>query len=204
MGAHVVQVIGGEGANVVRYGGEARFMTGAALNAEGYYSGWEAEYARLLELVSFDGEGWPRAADGGTLEGAALNALPPRLQLECRARIALGEVLVRQFDDGAKHCETHVNLEVQRHNHLRFCEWQAKLRITVAYSLDATHTVARDTEGAPLRDDEGNVAHVDARAAVRHDGVVFGGVLEVHEGGKHYTGECCALTLTRLKMRRGA
>jgi hypothetical protein len=62
----------------------------------------------------------------------------------------------------------------------------------VAYSLDATHTVAKDREGTPLRDGEGNVEHVDARAAVRHDGVVFGGVLEVHEGGKNYTGELCA------------
>ena len=35
-----------------------------------------------------------------------------------------------QFDDGSKRSETHVNLEVQRHNHLRFCEWQEKLRIT--------------------------------------------------------------------------
>ena len=53
--------------------------------------------------------------------------------------------------------------------------------------------MARDKEGAPLRDSEGNVEHVDARAAVRHDGVVFGGVLEVHEGGKNYTrGELCA------------
>ena len=33
---------------------------------------------------------------------------------------------------------------------------------------------------------------IDARAAVRHDGVVFGGVLEVHEGGNNYTGELCA------------
>ena len=33
---------------------------------------------------------------------------------------------------------------------------------------------------------------IDARAAVRHDGVVFGGVLEVHEGGNSYTGELCA------------
>ena len=123
---------------------------------------------------------------------AQVAALPPLLQLECRARWALGDVPTYDEGVGNKRTETHVNLQLQRQNHDWFCEWQARLGITVAYSLDATHTVAQDKDGIPLRDCHGEVVHIDARAAVRHDGVVLGGILETAEGGKNYTGELCA------------
>ena len=128
--------------------------------------GWVAEYARLRGLVAFDAEGWPCDGDGTRLLEVQVAALPPLLQLECRARWALGDVPIYDEGEGNKRTETHVNLQLQRRNHEWFCEWQARLGITVAYFLDATHTVARDKDGIPLRDRDGEVVGIDARAAV--------------------------------------
>ena len=138
-GAHVVQVLGGCGREVVRYGGEARFLAGDGLDEEGCMEGWGAEYARLRGRVSFDAEGWPCDGDRTRLVEEQVAALPPLLQLECRARWALGDVPIFDEGDGNKRTETHINLQLQRRNHEWFCEWQARLGITVAYSLDATH-----------------------------------------------------------------
>ena len=52
--------------------------------------------------------------------------------------------------------------------------------------------MAKNEDGIPLRDRDGEVVCVDARAAVRHDRVVLGGLLVTLEGGTHYTSELCA------------
>ena len=76
--------------------------------------------------------------------------------------------------------------------HLRFCTWQARLEITVAYSLDASQITARGPEGSILRDEHGRALKAVGRAAVRHDGAVIAGRLGDTVRLNNYTGEMAA------------
>ena len=76
-------------------GGESRARwtrQGESASEDGWREGHEQEAARLRALVTFDSDGWPR--DGATGERMRLEGighLEPALQLECRARMELGE-----------------------------------------------------------------------------------------------------------------
>ena len=79
--------------------------------------------------------------------------MPAAVQLECRARLEVGEVPV--FAAGEKRELTHIALDVQRCNHVEFCGVQAKFDIDVAYTLDASQDVEKNADGIPVRDGRG-------------------------------------------------
>ena len=78
------------------------------LGEDGFIEGHEEKARELRESVNFDGQGWPiSSATGVLLTEAELVAMPAAVQLECRARLEVGEVPV--FVIGEK-CEvTHVH-----------------------------------------------------------------------------------------------
>ena len=177
---HVVREICGDG-TVERNGGEAsgwgevQWEEGCeGLGEDGYACGWEGRAQWYEKLFYLDAEGYAfDPASGLHLAENQVASLPPLLQLEVRARLALGDVPLYHDTMGAKMQHTHICLEQQRRSHQRFCIWQARLEPTVAYSLDASQIVARGPEGVVLRDDYGRPLKAVGRAAVRHDGRVI-------------------------------
>ena len=118
------------------------------------------------------------------VEWEELGELPPVLQMEARARIALGDdVPVVDTWPPEKRNTTYVNKAVQRANFKERCEWQAKVRATAVYTLDGTRMVAGD---------KASPEYVIARAAARHDGVVLRGRMQEPEGADNYLAELAA------------
>ena len=196
---HIVRDLQGDG-RVVREGGEAsewgerEWQDGCeGLDDDGYARNWEERAQQYERLFFFDVEGYARdPVSGALLAENQVAALPPLLQLEVRARLALGDVPVYFDTMGVKLKHTHVCLAQQRRTHLRFCTWQARLEITVAYSLDASQITARGPEGSILRDEHGRALKAVGRAAVRHDGAVIAGRLGDTVRLNNYTGEMAA------------
>ena len=131
---------------------------------DGWLEGHEREAERLQNLLKFDDAGYACDASGQRIEGDAIGGLPPALQLEVRARIALGEVKVVSEWPAEKRKCTHVNLEVQRRNHYELAQWQARIGATAAYTLDGTRT--------RVKAGETTYEYVVARSTVRHDGTM--------------------------------
>ena len=177
-----------------RVGGEANFLAGKgvggpeAIGHDGFFAGWEDEAERLMALFSFDEEGFS-VAGGARLSLDDAAELPPLLQLEVVARLELGDVPIFERDDGIKRLSTHVNLEVQRMEHERFCLWQARMRITAAYTLDASRVNLVNKEGFPVFDEFGRQKVRTGMAAGRHDGSHLGGIMDELEGDCNYLGE---------------
>ena len=190
----------------VRQGGEQRWCarshatyvpsgsdaSGIAVGVDGFVVGWQARAAELQSSISYDAEGFALGADGQRVEGEALAALPPALQLQARARIEIESRVSEVVDEWppTKREKTHVNLAVQRRNHDELARWQARIDATAAYATDGTRTVVK------VRDASGKVVaweYVVARGAGRHDGAVFGGGLHEPEGADNFIAELAAL-----------
>jgi len=195
-------VSGGEGRFMLR-GDEARASEFAwALGEDGFREGWCERAAQFRGLVSFGEGGVPFDGDTGLpLESADLAALPPAVQLECRARAELGDVEVLAISAG-KRAGTHVSLDVQLENHRELCELQAKFDFTAAYTTDAGTGVSK-CEDTVLRDGMGNPIPCVSQAAGRHDGVVCSGTIEATRGLDNYVGEMAALLLAITDAAEG-
>ena len=195
-------VSGGEGRFMLR-GDEARASEFAwALGEDGFREGWCERAAQFRSLVSFGEGGVPFDGDTGLpLESADLAALPPAVQLECRARAELGDVEVLAISAG-KRAGTHVSLDVQLENHRELCELQAKFDFTAAYTTDAGTGLSR-CEDTVLRDGMGNPIPCVSQAAGRHDGVVCSGTIEATRGLDNYVGEMAALLLAITDAAEG-
>ena len=111
-------------------------MAGLTLDQNEWAVDWENEYGRLMSLLQFDCEGWPRWTS--TQERVCENeidSLPPLLQLEVRARFLLGDVPVHEVSPGKLKDQVHISLDVQKDNHLKMCLWQARLGITAGFAM---------------------------------------------------------------------
>ena len=199
-GVHVV-VVADAVRSLQRSGGEGGFLRGqgeegSSVGADGYMVGWEERLDEYMAMYVFDEEGWPVHGVGGErLSEGDIAALPALLQLECRARVALGEEVTIINDlsiSKRSDLGTFINLAAQWAAHVEGCAMQAKFQPHVAYSMDASHTVARDANGTVMRDGDGRPEQVDGVAVVRHDGVVISGLMDIHEGGNNYLGEMVA------------
>lgn len=167
------------------------------LGADGWAAGWRVRAEELALSVAFDDEGYvfDVDGDGGRLCGHKLGSMDPAIQLQARARIAIGEAMAEAekklevVDEwpAEKRKHTHVNLAVQRRNHQEACEWSAKIRATAMYTVDASRDIDWERQGETSDGD----AYV-TRAAVRHDGQVLGGRLREPEGADNYIGELAA------------
>ena len=179
-------------------GGEARWLarqgvgysppagdeTGLVMGDDGWLLGHAVERERLLARMDIDDEGFAIDDEGRRYEGAALAELPPALQLQARARLALQsrKPTAEVIDEwpAPKEKKTHVNLAVARRNREELAHWQAAIGATAAFTLDATRKKTKNKE------------YVVARAAVRHDGATLGGRLNEPEGNDNYIGELAA------------
>ena len=112
---HIVRDLQGDG-RVVREGGEAsewgerEWQDGCeGLDDDGYARNWEERAQHYENLFFFDVEGYARdPVSGALLAENQVAALPPLLQLEVRARLALGDVPVYFDTMGVKLKHTHV------------------------------------------------------------------------------------------------
>ena len=107
----------------------------------------------MRALVSFDSDGWPR--DGVTGERMRLDSigyLEPALQLECRARMELGEEVDVLQEGGwvKREGKTHIARDIQWADHVELCAWQAKVGFDVAFTLDASQQVRKNADGIPV------------------------------------------------------
>ena len=166
------------------------------LGADGWAVGSRVRAEELASSVAFDDEGYVLDVDGdgGRLSGRKLGSADPAIQMQARARIAIGKAMAESeafvvVDEwpAKKKEHTHVNLAVQRRNHRETCEWSAKIRATAMYTVDASRSVDWERAG-----ETGPADAYVARAAVRHDGQVLGGRMREPEGADNYIGELAA------------
>ena len=164
-GARVVHVAD-ESRVPVAFGGELFYGLRATANEEaeggwgigddGYRLGWQEIAAGLRGAVAFDSAGFPLVPVTGTSMGELeLRALPPFLQLVCRARIEVGQVVVHERSPG-KVFSTHVSLDVMAQNWVDACAWQARFGLTAAYATDAGTRALKDADGRTRFDDAGD------------------------------------------------
>ena len=157
----------------VAFGGELRFGLRATANEEaeggwgigddGYRRGWQEIAAGLRGAVAFDSAGFPLDPVTGTNMGELeLRALPPFLQLVCRARTEVGQVVVHERSPG-KMFSTHVSLDVLAQKWVDACAWQARFRLTAAYATDAGTGALKDADGRTRFDDAGDPLAVVSR-----------------------------------------
>ena len=120
---------------------------GIAVGADGYAEGWQGECQRMLSSMTFDAEGFAVDATSQVrLEGDALAGLAPALQMQARARVALGEICDElPIEDCApyKGKTTRVNLRAQRANHEESVAWAARTRATAVYAGDGTRSMIK-------------------------------------------------------------
>ena len=95
------------------------------------------------------------SVSGQRLGESDLWALPPFLQLVCRARIEVGQVEVYERSPG-KVFSTRVSLDVMAQNWIDACAWQARFGLTAAYATDAGTEVLKDADGRTRFDDAGD------------------------------------------------
>jgi len=200
-GARCVLVVNAERTAQVS-GGEARWgrrrdptfeprgndERGLHIGADGWVVGHALARAQLLSKYKLDAEGYVVNTAGCRVQGEEMGEMEPAMQLLARARIELGashpdmEIVDKPPQGKAK--KTHVNLHVQRQNREELAEWQTKISATAAYTLDGTRT--------KFKGEHGEVEHVVARAAARHDGVIKAGRMWEVEGADNYLAELAA------------
>ena len=191
-GARVVMAEGEKGTTA--WGGEARFLrrqdqgfspVGSRddfrIGADGFALGWEEAVEAQMEEIGVDEGGFLTVVDGGDDRRAGLadlESLGPCLQLVARARLLLEEWSSPAVTTGqGKRKGCTVDVVTALSNVLDMAEWQAKLRITVAFATDGSWIKGK---GA-------------ARAFFRHDGEYESGMLDEPEGEDNYIAELVAL-----------
>jgi hypothetical protein len=186
-----------------RQGGEAGWRARGDVSEEGYADGWEAEEAAVDQAWCMDADGYMmravRNAAGQVVrrlhptQGELLRA-PVAVRMAANAREALGERDVDTGDEwertaagkwvSRKVSDKAINANAARSNYERVLRWCCRVRATAVYTLDGSRKVIKVGKSKELR---------SARAAIRHDGTVYGGRLaEQPEGHDNYLAELAA------------
>ena len=75
----------------VAAGGERSWLQRADVGEDGFLSGWKERVRSASSTVFFDETGWPEWPHGVPVQEHELSSLEPTLQLQCRARMILGD-----------------------------------------------------------------------------------------------------------------
>ena len=162
---------------------QARFRLGE----DGCIEGWAAEAVKWKGTLSSDAEGFV-CAGGRRLTVAEADRLPPAMRLAARARLTLGDdvpTLPEHPPMRIKISSCHIRAAAAAKGLEDVIDAQCRFGFTAAFSSDGTWRMVK-TEKDGLR-------RVAARAAVRHDGLIIGGVLEEEEGEDNYLAELAAM-----------
>ena len=143
---------------------------GDSVGADGWYADWRERELELRDMLDVDFEGYVCRSDGSRYTKEECSELPPLIQLHARARLATSK-LPLTAGPAIKATASRVNIDLAAAAVWDACTWQARLRITEAFTLDGGKVEVRYGE-----DDKYQV-QVVAYAAIRHDGVIFGGVV---------------------------
>ena len=89
------------------------------MGGDGFLQNWRQMEQELRSEVFFDEQGWPEWPSGIPVQESELDSLSTGTQLQCRARLVLGDTVKITRSGGStpmKRDETHVNLYVQQAN----------------------------------------------------------------------------------------
>ena len=147
-------------------GGEASWMKLEQVDQHGFLVDWQGRVEEMRRGFSFDSQGFLCHSSCGRIIEDDLGKLEPAVQMVARARLALGDVPV--FDgDGNKRQETHVQLRAQYRMWTNITAWAARIRATKVLTLDGSRRMVPTGEGGWMP--------ICTRAAVDHEGNIFGG-----------------------------
>lgn len=195
-GARILAVLDGNRTHVAS-GGEHRWLGRPDVGSDGFLRNWRRREQELRSEVFFDERGWPEWPSGVPVQEDEMSSLSIGTQLQCRARVALGdEVKITRSGCSTpmKRNETHVNLDVQQANKAELAIWCARVDPTAVYATDGTKQLHKNKEGKVVCTEasEGPVQTI-ARAAVRHDGKIVGGAFSETDRANTYIAEMAAL-----------
>jgi hypothetical protein len=143
--------------------------SGWEVGADGWYLDWREREEELRDRFQVDDQGYVCWDGGVRISAQECRELPPLIQLHTRARLALGEGVKLTAGPPTKAAERRVNVDLAATVLWDACTWQARLRITEAYTLDGGKV--------EVEAEKKSVVYVVAYALIKHDGTKKGGVI---------------------------